>query len=82
MLGFGQEAEGRTKRAHGGRVGRELCVRVGRLFGSCVCLLIDLCLLLKGEHSKLPLSPFLLGCSYLLCCCCVLFSRLVVSDSL
>ena len=61
--------------------GKRAICETGEALGNCVCPLIDLSLLLKGEHSKLLLSPFFLGCSYLLCCC-LLFSRLVVPDSL
>ena len=59
---------------------RALCER-GEAFRKLCLPLIDPSLLLKGGYSKLPPSPLLLGCSYLLCCCCVLFSRLAVSDS-
>ena len=64
----------------GQKSGKRAICETGRLFGSYVCLLVDLSLLSKGEHSKLPLAPVSLGCSYLLCWC-LLFGRLVVPDS-
>ena len=54
------------------------CMREWRLFGSCVCLLIELSLLLKGEHSKLPFSQQLPFSPFFLSCSCFLYDLLIM----